>query len=75
MKINDLLWSDGNYSEAEEDTGPADEDEIPEPEEDVNLFIDDVERQHTQTINIHNGARGSIFVHGTCKLSYKCPIT
>ena len=37
-----LLWDDSDDSEAEEDTGPADEDEKPEPEEHVDLLVNNV---------------------------------
>ena len=40
---------DGDDSEAEEDAGPSDEDHEPEPEEDIDLLVDDIQRQNAQT--------------------------
>ena len=40
---------DGDDSEAEEDAGPANENHKPEPEENVDLLVDDIERQNAQS--------------------------
>lgn len=36
----------------------------PEPEKDVNLFVDDVERENAQAVDVLNRARGSVLVKG-----------
>ena len=36
----------------------------PEPEEDVDLLVDDVQRQDAETIVFGDGARGSVLVEG-----------
>ena len=40
---------DGDDSEAEEDTGPPDQDQKPEPEENVDLLVNDIQRQNAQS--------------------------
>ena len=42
MHLWNLLWDDSDDSEAKEDAGPANEDEKPEPEEHVDLLVDNV---------------------------------
>jgi len=64
-QISRVLWNDGYDSEAEEDAGPADEDEIPEPEEHVDLFINNVEGENAQTVVIDNRSWRTILVERT----------
>ena len=40
---------DGDDSEAEEDAGPAHENHEPEPEKNVDLLVDDIQRQNAQS--------------------------
>ena len=48
---NVIPGDDGDDSEAEEDAGPSDEDHEPEPEEDIDLLVNDIQRQDAQTQN------------------------
>ena len=43
----------------------SDEEDKPEPEENIDLLIDDVEREDTETVFILNGSRWTILVKGT----------
>ena len=52
-------------SEAEEDTCPRDQKQEPEPKEDVDLLIDDVKRQNTETVVVNDCSRRSILVECT----------
>ena len=45
----DIPRHNGDDSEAEEDAGPSDENHEPEPEEDIDLLVDDVQGQNTET--------------------------
>ena len=45
-----LLRDDGDNPETEEDAGPTDESEIPEPEEHVDLLVDDVQGEDAQPV-------------------------
>ena len=65
---NVIPWDDGDDSEAEEDAGPADEDEIPEPEEHVDLFINNVEGENAQTVVIDNRSWRTVLVERTCHI-------
>ena len=46
---NVIPGDDGDDSEAEEDTGPPDQDQKPEPEENVDLLVNDIQRQNAQS--------------------------
>ena len=45
----DIPRHNGDDSEAEEDTGPPDQDQKPEPEENVDLLVNDIQRQNAQS--------------------------
>ena len=49
-----LLRDDGDNPETEEDAGPADESEIPEPEEYVDLLVDDVQGENAQPVVVND---------------------
>ena len=54
------------------DGGDDGEDHEPEPEEDVDLLVDDVERQHAETVEALHCARRSKLVEGAfCHLENK----
>ena len=59
-----LLRDDGDNPETEEDAGPADESEIPEPEEHVDLLVDYVDGQNAECIVTFNVAGRSELVEG-----------
>ena len=47
---------DGDDSEAEKDAGPAHEDHEPEPEKNVDLLVDDIQRQNAQSVMVDNSS-------------------
>jgi len=60
-----IAGDNGDNPEAKEDAGPTDEEDVPEPEKDVDFLVDDVKWKYTETINIDDATRGSILVERT----------
>lgn len=60
-----LPRSDCDDSEAEKDTGPAEYEEIPEPEEEVEFSVEIIERENTETVVCLYRSRHSVGVDGT----------
>ena len=52
-------------SEAEEDAGPGDDCKEPKPEEDIDLLIDDIDREDAETIMLHDCSGWSVLVKST----------
>ena len=44
----------GDYPDAEVDERPANKEEVPEPEENINFLIDNIERKNTKTSHLLN---------------------
>ena len=57
----DFYWSRGNYL----DSGDERDDDEPEPEEDVDLLVDDVQRQHAQRVELLDRTGGTELVELT----------
>ena len=57
------------------DGGDDGEEDEPEPDEDVDLLVDDVQRQHAETVEALHCARRSELVEGAfCNLENKLSI-
>ena len=60
----DLLGCDGDGPDHEVDGGPDGEGDVPEPEEDVDLLVDDVHGQDAEAVLVLHRAGGTVLVEG-----------
>ena len=60
----DLLGCDGDGPDHEVDGGPDGEGDVPEPEEDVDLLVDDVHGQDAEAVLVLDRAGGTVLVEG-----------
>jgi len=63
-QVADVLARHGQHPDHEVDGGPNGESDEPEPEEDVDLLVDDVHGQYAEAVLALDGAGGTVLVEG-----------